>query len=149
MATKSFDPIHLGPITVTFSVDAEMSNGTATMSRCDIVKGEGLPVPHYHDAFEETIYGLEGVTTFTVDGREVPVGPGDTLCIRRGEVHSFMAGDEDVAFLAVATPGVFGPEYFLELADVLGGSGGAPDPAAIGEVMLRHGLTPVPQGAAS
>jgi mannose-6-phosphate isomerase-like protein (cupin superfamily) len=143
---KSFDPIHLGPITVTFSVDAEMSNGTATLSRCDVLGGAGLPVPHRHDGFEETIYGLEGVTTFTVDGEEIAVGVGDTLCIRRGQVHKFMAGDEDVSFLAMATPGVFGPEYFFELADVLAAAdGGAPNPAAIGAVMVRHGLTPVPQ----
>lgn len=144
MAANSFEPIHLGPITITFSVDAEMSNGTATVSRCDVLGGAGLPVPHSHDAFEETIYGLAGVTTFTVDGEEIPVGPGDTLCIKRGQVHKFMAGAEDVSFLAIATPGVFGPEYFLELADVIATAGGAPDPAAVAAVMLRHGLTPVP-----
>ena len=143
MAAKSFDPIHLGPITITFAVDAEMSNGTATLSRCDVRGGAGLPLPHSHDGFEETIYGLEGVTTFTVDGESVAVGVGDTLCIRRGQVHNFIAGDEDVSFLAVATPGVFGPDYFLELADLIAAAGdGPPDPGAIARVMLRHGLTP-------
>jgi quercetin dioxygenase-like cupin family protein len=147
MQAKSFDPIQLGPITVTFSVDEEMSNGTATLSRCDVAGGAGLPVPHSHDAFEETIYGLEGETTFTVDGEETTVGPGDTLCIRRGQVHDFVAGATDTAFLAMATPGVFGPDYFLQLRDLIAGSGGAPDPAAIAAVMLRHGLTPVPPAA--
>jgi mannose-6-phosphate isomerase-like protein (cupin superfamily) len=145
MPVKSFDPIQLGPITITFSVDGEMSNGTATLSRCDVVAGNGLPLPHSHDAFEETIYGLEGVTTFTVDGEEITVGPGDTICIKRGQVHSFIAEGDDVSFLAIATPGIFGPEYFLELRDVIAASAGAPDPAAIAAVMLRHGLTPVPQ----
>jgi mannose-6-phosphate isomerase-like protein (cupin superfamily) len=146
MPPKSFEPIHLGPITVTFAVDGEMSNGTATLSRCDVVGGAGLPLPHSHDAFEETIYGLEGVTTFTVDGEEIAVGPGDSLCIKRGQVHSFMAEGGDVSFLAMATPGVFGPEYFLELADVIANADGLPDPAAIAAVMLRHGLTPVQVG---
>jgi quercetin dioxygenase-like cupin family protein len=149
MAAHSFEPIQLGPIKITFMVDAEMSNGTATMSRCDVVAGAGLPLPHSHDAFEETIYGLAGVTTFTVDGEEIAVGPGDVLCIKRGQVHNFMAGDEDVSFLGVATPGLFGPDYFVELADVIAAAGdGPPDPAAIAEVMLRHGLTPVPQAVA-
>lgn len=142
MPTQTFDPIHLGPITVTFSVDADMSNGTATVSRCDVADGAGLPVAHFHDAFEETIYGVEGVVTFVVDGESVAVGPGDTLCIRRGQVHTFAAESGNCAFLAIATPGVFGPAYFLELADVLSGPG-APDPAAVGDVMKRHGLTPV------
>jgi hypothetical protein len=39
------------------------------------------------------------------------------------------------------TPGVLGPDYFNEIAAVLGAAEGPPDPAAIGEVMRRHGLT--------
>jgi quercetin dioxygenase-like cupin family protein len=142
------DPISLGPITVTFSVIAEESNGTVTVQRCDVRAGSGVPLAHSHDGFEETIYGLEGCCAFTVDGAEIVVGPGDTLCIRRGAVHSFMAGDEDVAFLAITTPGVFGPDYFLELREVvLAAAGGPPDPAAMAAVMRRHGLTPVLQPA--
>jgi quercetin dioxygenase-like cupin family protein len=144
MTAKSFDPIRLGPITVTFSVDAEMSNGTVTLSRCDVQAGAGLPVAHSHDAFEEIIYGLNGTTTFTVNGEEIEVGPGDTLCIKRGEIHDFVANHGDVSFLAAATPGVFGPEYFLEVADLIATAGdGGPDPSAIAAVMLRYGVTPV------
>lgn len=142
------DPISLGPITITFSVVAEESNGTVTVQRCDVRAGSGVPLAHSHDGFEETIYGLEGTCAFAVDGEEITIGPGDTLCIRRGAVHSFMAGDEDVAFLAIATPGVFGPDYFLELRDVVrAAAGGPPDPAAMADVMRRHGLTPVLQPA--
>ena len=148
MPAKTFDPIHLGPITVTFSVDADESAGSVTVSRCDVKDGASLPVPHSHDAFEETLYGLEGVTTLTLDGEEVELKPGDTVCIPRGAVHSFAANDGDVSFLAIATPGVFGPDYFLELASVVEAAGdGPPDPRAIGAVMLRHGLTPVPSSA--
>jgi quercetin dioxygenase-like cupin family protein len=146
MAAKSFDPIDLGPITITFSVDAEMSNGSATVSRCDVVAGAGIPVAHSHDGFEETIYGLEGVTTFTVDGEAIEVGPGDTLCIKRGQVHMFVAGDADASFLAIATPGVFGPDYFLEIAAVIAAADGPPDPQTMAAVMLRHGLTPISPG---
>jgi quercetin dioxygenase-like cupin family protein len=149
MSAKTFDPIHLGPITVTFSVDADVSGGSVTVSRCDVKGGAGLPVPHSHDAFEETIYGLEGVTTFSVDGEQIAVGPAETLCIKRGQVHSFRADGGDVSFLAIATPGVFGPAYFLELEAVVAAAGdGPPDPEAIGAVMLRHGLTPAPPLAA-
>ena len=149
MPSALSEPIRLGPITVTFSVDADASNGSVTVSRCDVRDGAGIPVAHSHDAFEETIYGLEGNTTFTLDGEDIQIGPGDTVCIRRGVVHSFVAREGDVAFLAIATPGVFGPAYFHELAALLeGASDGPPDPAAIAAVMLRHGLTPVrPSGA--
>jgi quercetin dioxygenase-like cupin family protein len=138
------EPIHLGPMTITFTVEAEDSNGTATVSRIDAVAGSGIPLPHYHDAFEETIYGLAGTTAFTVDGERIVIAPGDTYCIKRGAVHSFVVeGDEDAAFLAIATPGVFGRAYFVELADAIAANGGVPDPAAFGAIMQRHGLTPV------
>jgi quercetin dioxygenase-like cupin family protein len=149
MPSMSHDPIHLGPITVTFSVVAEQSNGTVTVERCDVRAGAGIPLAHSHDAFEETIYGVEGVTTFTVDGEAIAVGAGDTLCIPRGAVHSFVAGDRDASFLAIATPGVFGPDYFLELQDVVrAAAGGPPALADVAAVMRRHGLTPAVQPVA-
>ncbi len=145
------DPIPIGPITITFSVLAEESNGTVTVQRCDVPAGAGIPVAHSHDGFEETIYGVEGTTVFTVDGAEVVIGPRDTFCIRRGAVHSFVVpGDADASFLAIATPGVFGPAYFLELRDVVRAAApGPPNPADMAAVMLRHGLTPAPPRAAA
>ena len=64
--------------------------------------------------------------------------------MRRGQIHGFENhGDIDATFLAIATPAVFGPAYFREIAEVLAASaGGPPNLTAIGEVMRRHGLTP-------
>jgi quercetin dioxygenase-like cupin family protein len=130
---------------VTFSVLAEDSNGSVTVNQCDIPDGAKLPVPHSHDAFEETIIGITGTITFTLDGVRTPIGPGESVCIKRGVVHTFAAEDGDTSFYAVATPGVFGPEYFHDIAAVArAAAGGPPDPQAIAAVMLRHGLTPVP-----
>ena len=72
------------------------------------------------------------------------IGPGETVCIRRGQVHSFVAGYQGAAFLAIASPGVFGRAYFQDMAGVIAAAaGGPPDPAGVQAVMLRHGLTPV------
>ena len=103
-----------------------------------------MPAPHSHDGFEETVYGLEGVSTWTIDGTAVDVAPGDALCIRRGAVHHFdNHGDVDAKVLCVITPGALGPEYFHEVAAVFTASAaGPPDLARIGDVMRRHGLTP-------
>lgn len=143
MPTTTYDPISIGPITVTFTVDAEESNGSVTVSRCDVAHGAGMPVAHSHDAFEETLYGVEGVTTVVVDGETFQLGVGDTVLIPRGAVHTFSADQDDVSFLAIATPGLFGPSYFHELKAVVDGApGGPPDPQAVMAVMRRHGLTP-------
>ena len=114
-----------------------------------IPAGARVPAPHSHDAFEETIYGLDGVCTWTIDGHERELGPGDFACIRRGQVHGFQNdGGVDARFLAVATPGVFGPAYFRDIAQILAAAAdGPPDLAELGTVMRRHGLSPAQTGA--
>jgi len=150
MQATADETITVGALSVRFLVDAAASNGTASVFECFVPANSRMPAPHSHDGFEETIYGLEGTTIWTIDGETVEVGPGDALCVRRGQVHGFQNhGDVDATFLAIATPGVFGPAYFREIGNVLADSaGGPPDLAAIGEVMRRHGLTPAPPTAA-
>jgi quercetin dioxygenase-like cupin family protein len=105
-----------------------------------------VPAAHSHDAYEETIYGLEGVLSWTLDGAKTGVGPGEVLFIPRGVVHRFDNDHgEDAKMLAIVSPGILGPEYFREMAAVVeAATGGPPDPAALAEVMRRHGLTPAP-----
>lgn len=136
--------IPLGDIEIRFLVEADDSQGAATVFECEIRPDAKVPAPHSHDGFEETVYGLEGVTTWTVDGETIDLQRGQALCIPRGAVHGFSnGGDVDAKFLAMATPGVFTPAYFEEVGEVLAAAaGGPPDHAAIGEVMRRHGLTP-------
>ena len=138
--------ITVGALGVRFLIEAADSNGTASVFECFVPANARMPAPHSHDGFEETIYGVEGTTTWTIDGETIEVGPGEAVCVRRGQIHGFANhGDIDATFLAIATPAVFGPDYFREIAEVLAASlGGPPDVAAIGEVMRRHGLTPAP-----
>ena len=42
----------------------------------------------------------------------------------------------------MANPGVFGPDYFKDIADIIN-AGGPPDMARLKETMLNHGLVPV------
>ncbi len=144
MTHTSGQTIRLGELGVRFLVEEADSNGSATVFECYVPAGSKMPAPHSHDGFEETVYGVEGVTTFTIDGRAVEIGAGDAACVPRGAVHGFEnRGATDATFLAIATPGVFGPDYFREISDVLAASAdGPPDRAALGEVMRRHGLTP-------
>ena len=144
------DTITVGALGVRFLVEAGDSNGTASVFECYVPANSRMPAPHSHDGFEETIYGLEGVTTWTIDGQTVEVGPGEAVCVQRGQIHGFQNhGDVDAKILCIATPAVFGPAYFREVGEVLAASaGGPPDLAAVGEVMRRHGLTPIPPSAA-
>ncbi len=99
---------------------------------------------HSHDHYEETIYGIDGVLTWTVNGKQIDVGPGQALCIPRGAIHRFdNYGSRDVKALCVITPAAIGPLYFREIAEVTkAAAGGPPDPAKMMAIMRAHGLTP-------
>ena len=142
------EPIQIAGMTIQFLVEAEEANGSVSVFRCDLPIGSRVPIPHSHDAFEETAFGLQGEVTFTVDGETTKIGPGEVLLIPRGAIHGFtVAGDEDAAVLFVATPGLFGPGYFREMAAVLEAAGdGPPDREALMAVMKQHGLTPALPG---
>jgi quercetin dioxygenase-like cupin family protein len=143
----SAETIRLGPLAVRFLLTGDHSSGSVAAFEVVIPAGQRLAAPaHSHDHYEETIYGLEGVSTWTVDGTPIDVGPGQTLCIPRGAVHRFdNNGSADVKALCVITPAAIGPQYFREAAEVINAAaGGPPDRAKMAEVMMRHGLTPAP-----
>lgn len=143
-ARMAVEPIQVGALTMTFLVEAADSGGSQTVFEVTVPPGAKVPAPHFHDAFEETIYGIEGVTAWDVGDETVDIGPGDAVCIARGVVHGFVnRTDAGAKFLAISSPGLMSPDFFRELSGVMGGgSGGPPDPSAVGAVMRRHGLTP-------
>ena len=151
MHAAARETITVGRLGVRFLVEAADSNGSAAVFECYVPASSRMPAPHSHDAFEETIYGLTGVSTWTVDSDTIEIGPGDAVCVPRGAIHGFEnRGRIDAKFLAIATPGVFGPDYFQEIGEALAASaGGPPDHAALAEVMRRHGLTPAQQAMIS
>jgi quercetin dioxygenase-like cupin family protein len=145
MAAETREEIRVGEMSIRFLLEGEQSGGSMAMFEFDVPAGSKVAAPHSHDGFEETIYGLEGALVWTIEGETIEVGRGEALHIPRGAVHQFAnSGDIDASALAIATPGIFGPDYFREIAEVLdSAAGGPPDLAAIGAVMRRHGLTPV------
>ncbi len=146
MTTSTREEIKVGPLAIRFLLEGEASQGSVTVFEFDVPAGAKVAAAHSHDGYEETIYGLEGMLTWTVEGVPVDVGPGEALCIPRGAVHHFdNTHDVDAKALAIVTPGILGPDYFRQVAAILDAAAGSPpDLAALGEVMRRHGLTPAP-----
>ena len=144
MSTEMREAIRIGTLEIRFLVEPEESAGSVSVFEFDVPARSKVPIPHSHDAYEETIYGLAGILTWTVDGSTVDLAPGEALLIPRGSVHHFdNAGDVDARALAVVTPGILGPDYFREISDVMdAAAGGPPDLAALAAIMRRHGLTP-------
>jgi hypothetical protein len=86
---------------------------------------------------------VEGVVTFTVEGKTVDVAPGASYFVPRGAVHGFNnLKQTNVKALAVITPALLGPDFFKEAAAIVN-AGGPPDVKKLGAVMAKHGLVPV------
>jgi quercetin dioxygenase-like cupin family protein len=144
MAAIMSEQIKVGDLAIRFLVEGERSAGALAVFEFDVPAGAKVAAAHSHDGYEETIYGLDGVLTWTVEGSPIDVGPGEALVIPRGAVHHFDNTREvDARALAIVTPGILGPGYFREVAAVLDAAvAGPPDFAELASVMRRHGLTP-------
>ena len=143
----SDETIQVGTVTIRFLVTGEDSGGSIAVFEFMVPAGMRLLAPsHSHDHYEETIYGLDGVITFTVDGVPHQIGPGQTLCIPRGAVHRFdNDSGVDVKGFCAATPAGIGPEYFREAAAIYAeATAGPPDRARFMDLMRRNGITPAP-----
>ncbi|HEU5352762.1 MAG TPA: cupin domain-containing protein [Terracidiphilus sp.] len=139
------ETIRLGPLEVRFLVTGENSGGTVAVFEVTVPGGQRLAGPaHSHDHYEETIYGMEGVLTWTVNGKPIDVRPAEALCIPRGAVHRFdNNASEDAKVLCMVTPAAIGPEFFRETAELIRASaGGPPEMAKVAALMRRYGLTP-------
>ena len=137
--------IDTGGLKMKFLRSKDDTGGSLDMFEVTVPPEGRMPIAHYHKTWDETVYGLTGTTTWHVDGKDIAVGPGETVFIRRGVVHSFgNRSGATATCLCVLTPGALGPAYFRDMAALL--KAGAPDPAKLKDTMLRYGLVPVPGG---
>lgn len=136
--------IGLGALGVRFLLTGHDTNGAMSVFEMNVPSGVKIPAPaHKNDAYEETIYGVTGIVTWTVDGKPYPIGPGQALCIPRGTVHRFEnQGGTDAKQLVVISPAIMTPAYFHEVAETLGAAAGKPpDPPIMAALFRRHGMT--------
>src|SRR6204780_3799977 len=101
----SEENIRVGPLMVRFLLTGDNSTGSIAAFELTVPGAQRLPAPaHSHDHYEKTIYGIDGVLTWTVDGKQLDVGPGKALCIPRGAVHRFdNKTNDDAKALSLAT----------------------------------------------
>ena len=134
--------IRVGQIEVKFLLEAADTNGSVAMFEFTVPVGARMPLPHSHQHYDETIYGVEGVITFTVEGKPVDIGPGESCFVPRGAVHGFNnLNQTDAKALAIITPALLGPDFFKEAAAIVNAAG-PPDVEKLKAVMAKHGLVP-------
>jgi len=133
----------IGDMTVTFHKTRQETQGALSLYELTIPAGSRSFVPHFQRDYDETIFGLEGISHWVLDGRHIEIGPGEQLHIPRGVTHAVVNLHQSaVRIMCLITPGLLGPEYFQELAAV-DEQGGQPNPAEFAAIMARYGVIPV------
>src|SRR5215831_4476073 len=131
--------IRVGQIGIRFLLEAADTNGSVAVFEFTVPVGAKVPMPHYHKQYDEILYGVEGVMTFTVEGKVVDLGPGESCFVPRGAVHGFNnLNQTDAKALALVTPALLGPDYFIEMATVVNAAG-PPSVEKLKAVMLKIG----------
>ena len=96
--------IRVGALELRFLHSRHDTNGSLDMFEMTVPPSGQMPVAHYHRNWDETVYGLAGLITFTANGTPHDIGPGASLFIQRGVVHGFKPerGDGDLLVRAHA-----------------------------------------------
>src|SRR6188474_3409998 len=89
MVASTREEIRVGPMAIRFLVQGDESGESVAVFEFDVPAGAKVAAAHSHDGFEETIYGLEGVLTWTIEDVPTDVGAGEAVFIPRGAVHHF------------------------------------------------------------
>ena len=139
--------IRVGEMSVTFLRTRHETDDVFDLFELTVPPFARVPFPHIHRKYDETIFGVDGTVTWTLhkDGEDKPteVRHGITLFIPRGTPHSYGNRTHKTArILCLQTPGVMGPEYYLEVAALFRNSP-HPDVAGIAAIMSRYGVVPV------
>ena len=144
MSSTRNELITIGSLSMRFLVDGQDTTGHMAMAEMIVQPLAKVPPPHRHVDVDETIHILEGSLTYRVDDCVRVLNAGDHCFSPRGSVHHFSnPGDVPVRALVVFSPANIGPDYFREVAGVLG-AGGPPNMDMMKSVMKRHGLELAP-----
>jgi mannose-6-phosphate isomerase-like protein (cupin superfamily) len=102
-------------VTLEFIMQASDTDGAWSLVEYTAPARFAGPPPHVHQQAEEAFYVLEGSPTFQLNEEIIQAGPGMTVFIPRGAVHTFSnAGDTPARFLIMLSPAGF-EEYWVEL----------------------------------
>jgi quercetin dioxygenase-like cupin family protein len=99
----------------TFLQTSAETNGKFSEMEFTLGPGGGNPV-HRHTGFTETFTAIDGNLGLSLNGREIVLKLGETVTVKRGEVHRFYnKSKQEVKFNVVITPGHAGAENMLRI----------------------------------
>jgi quercetin dioxygenase-like cupin family protein len=84
------ETIAIGGLELTFLQTKDETAGSLDASEMIVQPNARMPVAHYHENWDETIYGLTGASTGVSTAGDVVLKPGQSVFIKRGIVHAFV-----------------------------------------------------------
>jgi mannose-6-phosphate isomerase-like protein (cupin superfamily) len=137
-----YRPIQIGKLSITFLQSRHQTHGAADLFEVIIPPHAHHNIPHLHRVSDETVLGMNGITTWIVGDRRTTLHPGQQLHIPHGTVHSCLNDQHTTArVICLLTPGLLGPEYFHEVAAAFRAED-PPNLAFVGTVMARYDVIP-------
>jgi quercetin dioxygenase-like cupin family protein len=92
------------------------TDGEFVLFECFVQPSGFVAAAHVHPFQQERFQVIEGTVTFRLDGRELTVAPGETICVPAGMSHQFWnAGDDEARFACEVRPAL----QFEELIETM------------------------------
>ena len=144
MHTTSGTTIDLGGINVQFLVEAQDSDGAATVFECAVAGGAMVPRPTAMTHSTKPSTASKASSPSRSTARPARSGPATRSASDAARsTSSPTPGRSTRSSSPSPLPASSGPTTSLQIRDVLtAAAGGPPDVGALLDVMRRHGLTP-------
>ena len=68
--------IHIGSLQLKFLHSKDDTGGSLDMFEMTLQPNARMPVPHHHESWDETVYGLAGTSSWNIDGKDIDVASG-------------------------------------------------------------------------
>ena len=75
MTAIAREEIRVGEMVIRFLLEGEASAASVAVFEFEVPAGARIAAAHSHDGYDETICGLDGMLTWTLEGVAIDVGP--------------------------------------------------------------------------
>ena len=123
---------------LTVKIDADHTDGAYELFEVDAPRGPATPL--HRTGWGKAYYVLHGRMVVQVDDEGYDLGPGSSVTIPPGALHTFTVLSPTVGFLVVSLSGAMG-RFHADLAAVPAGRPVAESMDEIGRVLGRHDVT--------
>jgi quercetin dioxygenase-like cupin family protein len=123
---------------VTILLDSEQTGGRLTMWLETTPPGGGPPL-HFHINDDETFHVLEGQVAFFQNSNWQEVGPGGSVFVPRGQLHTFKNAGEAPSRMLISTSPAGFDVFFSRCAEEFAKPGGVDMPHVM-QIAAEHGI---------